>query len=460
MENVSTAIIDYGTRSIRAGLAHDSPLFNDEPRILRPSAVISRNATNGQDQVHFPIKDGQISDLDMFEALIHSILYDSLGWQYGVEGQVMLSEPLLTNRVTREMVTQLLFEIFNVQGLFIQDQATLSLFAVGKASGLVVDLGESKTDIACVIEGQTVSSTTRRLPVGGAALSRVLRAALGTRGIRIQTRKEVDAVKEAFCRCFEAETGEHIPYPYPFALASEGAAGGRGEGEGGGISSQGGHGSCGSSISNTNNNSSNSSSTAGKVKPTSFTLPDGQVIVLTTEGFELAEMLFNPSLIHSLIGGGSGGTGGLKGWGSSAPSNPSHQHHHHHQQQQSFSSSSCTSGPAPQPSLVETALDSVMSLGDLSYKRLALEGVFACGGGAQVPGLSARLVREIRAGVPPTMTVSLSAVPEYLPVNAVVPYASWVGAAVLARVLPGVGQYITKGEYDEYGPSLVHRRCT
>ena len=45
----------------------------------------------------------------------------------------------------REQLAQLAFEVFNVSGLFFADQALLSLYAVGKSTGLVVDFGHTKT---------------------------------------------------------------------------------------------------------------------------------------------------------------------------------------------------------------------------------------------------------------------------------------------------------------------------
>lgn len=61
---------------------------------------------------------------------------------------------LLTPRRDREQLTQLLFEVFNCDGLYFQDQATLSLYATGKLTGCVVDVGHGKVDIATVTDGQ------------------------------------------------------------------------------------------------------------------------------------------------------------------------------------------------------------------------------------------------------------------------------------------------------------------
>lgn len=42
-------------------------------------------------------------------------------------------------------MTQLMFETFNVSGLFVSDGAVLSLYALGKLTGCVIDIGHGKT---------------------------------------------------------------------------------------------------------------------------------------------------------------------------------------------------------------------------------------------------------------------------------------------------------------------------
>ncbi len=44
----------------------------------------------------------------------------------------------------QERLTQLFFEQFNVNALFLCDQAVTSLYALGKTSGTVIDLGHGK----------------------------------------------------------------------------------------------------------------------------------------------------------------------------------------------------------------------------------------------------------------------------------------------------------------------------
>ncbi len=64
-----------------------------------------------------------------------------LGWVEGEEGNLLLGDPILTSRPTREHMATLVFETFNVAGYYVSDQAVLSLYAIGKLNGTVVDVG-------------------------------------------------------------------------------------------------------------------------------------------------------------------------------------------------------------------------------------------------------------------------------------------------------------------------------
>lgn len=48
--------------------------------------------------------------------------------------------------------------------------------------------------------------------------------------------------------------------------------------------------------------------------------------------------------------------------------------------------------------------------------------------------------------------------PEYMPEN-LSQYSAWVGGAILAKVVFPQNQHVTKADYDENGPSVVHRKC-
>ncbi len=153
MENI--VVLDCGTRTFRAGYAGFFP-SEEEPRVRASNAVEdhSRLAADGSPHVLRPVQRGEIVDMDSLEALMHHTLYDVLGWELGQEGGIVVAEPLLMSKRCREQMAQLMFEVFNVEGFFCQDQASLSLYAMGKLAGCVVDVGHGKIDVSTVMDGQ------------------------------------------------------------------------------------------------------------------------------------------------------------------------------------------------------------------------------------------------------------------------------------------------------------------
>lgn len=163
--DTSLVILDPGSQTFKAGFTFTYP-SEEEPRLITPNAVEVRGQAPDQqtdagaassadvlDVIH-PVQQGQIKDMDGLEALIHYSLYEMLGWEVGVEGSVLMAEPLLTSKRERELLTQLMFEVFNVYGLYFQDPATLALYALGRLTGCVVDIGHGKIDVSTVTEGQ------------------------------------------------------------------------------------------------------------------------------------------------------------------------------------------------------------------------------------------------------------------------------------------------------------------
>merc|ERR1712096_508655 len=69
------------------------------------------------------------------------------------------------------------------------------------------------------------------------------------------------------------------------------------------------------------------------------------------------------------------------------------------------------------------------------------------------PGIADRLTKEIQTLAPSTMKVKVIAPPERK-------YSSWIGGSILASLSTFQQMWITKTEYDESGPSIVHRKCS
>ncbi|KAJ7971438.1 actin [Quillaja saponaria] len=74
------------------------------------------------------------------------------------------------------------------------------------------------------------------------------------------------------------------------------------------------------------------------------------------------------------------------------------------------------------------------------------------GGSTMFPGIADRMSKEITALAPSSMKVKVVAPPERK-------YSVWIGGSILASLSTFQQMWIAKAEYDEFGPSIVHRKC-
>jgi actin beta/gamma 1 len=136
----------------------------------------------------------------------------------------------------------------------------------------------------------------------------------------------------------------------------------------------------------------------------SYELPDGQVITVGNERFRCPETLFKPSFI------------GLE-----------------------------------QAGIHQATYDSIMKC-DVDIRKDLYGNTVLSGGTTMFDGIDARMQKEITALAPPTMTVKIVAPPERK-------YSVWIGGSILSYLSTFQTMWITKQEYDESGPSIVHRKC-
>lgn len=192
----SIICIDYGSQTIKGGLATNIPTEED-PRVVTPSAV-GVPTLDGSADIQHPIQQGTIKDDHQFERLLNYVIYDLLDRPYGGEGSAVIAEPLFAPKRDRELITQLMFEVFNVSGLCMQDQASLALYSIGKLQGAVVDLGHGKLDVAAISDGQVQTTSMRRLPFSGELLTRYMQSLMAQRGVAL-TLQQAEALKEQCC---------------------------------------------------------------------------------------------------------------------------------------------------------------------------------------------------------------------------------------------------------------------
>ena len=74
------------------------------------------------------------------------------------------------------------------------------------------------------------------------------------------------------------------------------------------------------------------------------------------------------------------------------------------------------------------------------------------GGSTLYAGIADRMTKELTALAPNTMKIKIIAPPERK-------YSVWIGGSILASLATFQQMWISKTEYDESGPSIVHRKC-
>jgi len=136
-----------------------------------------------------------------------------------------------------------------------------------------------------------------------------------------------------------------------------------------------------------------------------YELPDGQVITVGNERFRCPECLFNPSQLGKEDDG-----------------------------------------------VHKLTYDSIMKC-DIDIRKDLYGNVVMSGGSTMFPGIAERMTKEIKQLAPQSMNVKIVAPPERK-------YSVWIGGSILASLSTFEEMWVTKEEYDESGPSIVHRKCT
>jgi len=136
----------------------------------------------------------------------------------------------------------------------------------------------------------------------------------------------------------------------------------------------------------------------------SYELPDGQVITVGSSRFRCPEALFQPSMV------------GLEASG-----------------------------------IHQLVYDSIMKC-DVDIRKDLYANIVLSGGSTMYVGIAERMSKEVTALAPSTMKIKIVAPPERK-------YSVWIGGSILASLSTFANMWITKDEYDESGPAIVHRKC-
>jgi len=254
--STQSIVIDNGSGYIKVGFAG-----SETPRSLFPTIVGTPSSAQlmigGQNKDFFvgfeavakkdllnirnPIENGVINNWDDIEKIWHHSFYNELH-VVPEEFSVVVTEKPLIQRSHREKLMQVMFETFNVKAFFSSIQAVLSLFSLGKTTGVVFDAGEGVSHTVSIYEGYGLPHAIQRTSISGFDLTENLRKSLSAYNIDHAT---AQTIKESLC---------YVALDYTTSLQE-------------------------------------------KDDPVQFKLPDGRIIKLGTERITCPEALFQPSII-------------------------------------------------------------------------------------------------------------------------------------------------------------------
>lgn len=135
-----------------------------------------------------------------------------------------------------------------------------------------------------------------------------------------------------------------------------------------------------------------------------YELPDGNIITIGNERFRTPEVLFQPSFIGKEASG-----------------------------------------------IHDTMFQTIMKC-DVDIRKDLYANIVLSGGTTMFNGIAERLTKEVTSLAPSSMKIKVVAPPERK-------YSVWIGGSILASLSTFQQMWISKAEYDESGPSIVHRKC-
>lgn len=374
-QNKPHVIIDIGSSYVKAGFAGEegprAVFSNVVGRPKAPGIMIGSEQKDyfvgseaeekrGSLILRHPVEHGIVEDWDDFEKVLHHTFTNELRVN-PEEHNVLITETALNPKVNREKLTQLLFDTFNVPGLYVANTAVLSLYSAGKFTGVVVEIGDGVAHIVPIYDGFVLPRSIQRINLAGRDLTDYLIQILSERGLHLTTGTEREIakdIKEKLC---------YVALDFDEELAD---------------------------------------SKSDSSKEAIYEMPDGNVITIGSERFRTPEILFKPSLIGREFGG------------------------IHEQVYQAITKS------------------------DVDVRKDLYQNIVLSGGTTLFAGLPERLTKEVRKLAPPAMSskVKVIAVPERK-------YCSWIGGSILSSISTFSSMWITKEEYQDAGPSIVHQKC-
>eukprot|EP01063_Lacrimia_lanifica_P025138 TRINITY_DN3290_c0_g2_i1.p1 TRINITY_DN3290_c0_g2~~TRINITY_DN3290_c0_g2_i1.p1 ORF type:complete len:440 (+),score=124.31 TRINITY_DN3290_c0_g2_i1:133-1320(+) len=217
-ETLPTLVVDIGEGTLKAGYGGENaprkcfPTLLGQPRHpglggimlgAKQDMFIGNDAKERQGLLatSCPIDRADIKDWGDIDKLLYQVFYLEL-MVTPDEHPVLLTEAPGRSRESREKLTELIFETYNAPALVLASTATMSLFATGRSTGMVIDSGVGATHLVPIWEGYTLRHHTQHLDIAGSDITDHLWNLLRERGLPFSTQADrniVEDIKEQYC---------------------------------------------------------------------------------------------------------------------------------------------------------------------------------------------------------------------------------------------------------------------
>ncbi|KAL3235735.1 actin-related protein 1 [Nakaseomyces bracarensis] len=360
-------VIDNGSCVLKAGFSGDL-----RPNILEYNVVGNLNKSNalptssyreryiGNEaqnlriilNLNYPFQNDRIEHWDEAEDIWNYILFSKLEVENIREHPILLTESLVGSKSDKNKMCEIFYEKIGSPALFTSNEFILSLYGVGRTTGCVVTSGHSFSGVTSIIDGQQLLSSTKINRISGHAVTEYLANQLrNNHGILLNTTSDKELVRMLKERCCFVSP-------------------------------------------HTTNEKQNYHLFTSQQSPSNYKLPDGNVITIQKEKFEVPEVLFQPRLI-----------------GSSEPS-------------------------------IQAMVNASISEGGIEGFTKLSNSIILGGGTTQLPGFSSRLLGELT-----TLFGSKTDINIYAPKER--RFICWIGGSVLTSLSTMKYLWTTKEQWKE-----------
>lgn len=421
LESPPSVILDCGSYHLRAGYGGekgprlDVPTLVGHPRHWGVAMAAGMNESEvgeealvkrGMLSVQTPIKNGLVQSWDEIEKLWSHIIFSEL--RVTPESHCFLTtQPVNSPASQQEKTLELMMETFHVHSLFLGTSQTMSLYAYGLTTGVVLDSGKDVSLAVPIHEGYALGRHVTKSPVAGQVLTNYLGSLLKEEGYSFGTAAELTVLNRA---------KEELCYVRPsFSLSNPGET----------------WRSSAFQSSNSGNNDLDEEDFEGGADSTTrgtFMLPDGQEIPLSTHRYATPEVLFNFSIL-----------------GNSREFDPPYKVR-------------TEMGEIFEPSFekgISWLPFAAINLCEPTLRSKLYSNIVIAGNNLAFPGARNRIENEVIQLYRENHT-SEAVVPIHIRDTVSRGYSAWIGGSILARMTMFPHLAISRKEYEEEGLRVVH----